>query len=202
MPKASPKKRATSTHRPPKKVRKALRKPQAAAKTWQELFISELRKCGNVRAACAKARIERSTAYKARKGDSAFADQWKDALDDAIDDLEAEAWRRAAVGNKRIILYKGEPVLINGKPLIEYEQSDTLHVLLLKAHRPDKYRERNDAINVNLDFTNLTNEQVERLARGEDVRAVLASPGASGTGDPETPEPASGDRVVDAATPE
>lgn len=185
------KKRATSTHRPGK-----IRKPQSPSNTWQVLFLTELRKCGNVRAACYKAKIERSTAYKARKGDDAFAEQWKDALDDAIDDLEAEAWRRAHNGNARYVFYKGEPVQVDGKYLIEHEQSDTLMALLLKAHRPDKYRERADTLNLNVDWSQLTDEQLERISRGEDIRAVLAVPGTGGIGTATTAEP---DRQADLA---
>ena len=186
--------RATATHRPAKK-----RKPQAPAKTWHELFLAELRKCGNVRSACAKARIDRTAAYRARKEDDAFAGEWKSALEDAIDDLEAEAWRRAHKGNSRYVLYKGEPVQINGKYLIEREQSDSLMALLLKAHRPDKYRERADTLNLNVDWSQLTDEQLDRLSRGEDLRAVLASPGAGGTGATAPAEPERGAADVDAA---
>lgn len=186
--------RASTTQRPAKK-----RKPQAPAKTWQDLFLSELRKCGNVRAACARSRIDRTAAYKARKEDDAFAAEWKSALEDAIDDLEAEAWRRAGKGNARYVLYKGEPVLINGKPLIAREQSDTLMALLLKAHRPDKYRERADTLNLNVDWSQLTDEQLERVAHGEDLRAVLASPGAGGTGTPAPTEPNGGAGAVETA---
>ncbi len=71
------------------------RKPQHPAKTWQQMFLDELRNCGNVRAACAKARVERSTVYKEKRGNDEFAAAWKDALDDALDSLEAEAWHRA-----------------------------------------------------------------------------------------------------------
>lgn len=158
------------------------RKPQHPAKTWQEHFLDELRKCGNVRAACLKTKIERSTAYKARKEDEKFAEAWKLALEDAIDSLESEAWRRARDGNDKIILFQGKPVKIGKRMLIEKEYSDTLMALLLKAHRPDKFRERADTLNLNVDFSLLTDEQVERIARGEDPRIVVATPGTRGTG--------------------
>lgn len=188
-------KRATSTHRPAK----AARKPQAPAKTWHDFFLAELRKCGNVRAACARAKIERSTAYKARKEDAAFAEQWKAALDDAIDDLESEAWHRAQVGDVKYLFYQGEPIELNGKPVIERQKSDTLMALLLKAHRPEKYRERAETLNFNLDVGNLTDDQLERIAHGEDVSAVLATPGAGGIGTAPPVESESGDRAVESA---
>ena len=40
---------------------------------------------------------------------------------------------------------------------------------------------------LNIDVANLTDEQLERIARGEDARIVIASAGASGTGTTQTP---------------
>lgn len=163
------------------------RKPQHPAKTWQEIFLKELRDCGNVSAACAKAHVERSTVYKEKKHDDTFAEQWKNALDDAMDSLEAEAWRRARDGVPRLIFYKGALVTDDkDNPIIQRDYSDTLMTLLLKAHRPDKYRERVEATNFNIDFSKLSDEQLERIAGGEDIRVVIST--ASESGDGETPE--------------
>jgi hypothetical protein len=136
-----------------------------------------------VRAACKRAKIERSTAYKARKEDDGFAAAWKAALDDAIDSLEAEAWRRARDGTKRLVLYKGEPVLIKDKPLIEREYSDALMTLLLKAHRPERFAERQRHENVNLDLSTLNDQQLELLAGGASLAAVFAAASESGAGE-------------------
>ena len=176
------------TRKPRKPVRRVQRKPQHPAKTWQDVFLDELRQCGNVRAACAQSGIERSTAYKSRKDDDAFAAAWKDALDDAIDSLEAEAWRRARDGNEKIILWQGKPVKVGRKFLIERDYSDTLLTLLLKAHRGEKFRERTDTLNFNFDLSQLSDEQLERISNGEDPRIVIATPGAGGVGEtpPET----------------
>ena len=40
---------------------------------------------------------------------------------------------------------------------------------------------------LNIDVANLTDEQLERIARGEDARIVIASAGAGGTGTTQTP---------------
>ena len=56
-------------------------------------------------------------------------------MESAVDDLEAEAWRRAKEGVEK-------PVFQGGKQVgVIREYSDTLMATLLKAHRPEKYRE-------------------------------------------------------------
>ena len=102
---------------------------------WQRMFLATLEMRGNVRAATTKARIARSWAYAARDSNDAFAAAWKEALEDAMDRPEEEAWIRAVDGRAKAI-YQG------GK-LVGYvqEYSDGLMVTLLKAHRPEKYRE-------------------------------------------------------------
>ena len=79
--------------------------------------MAALRESANVRAACVAAGVVRSTAYKWREEDADFAAEWDAALEDACDLLESTAWQRA------------------------HESSDTLLIFLLKAHRPEKYRE-------------------------------------------------------------
>ncbi len=71
-----------------------------------------------MRAACQAAGITRQSAYEARDRDTAFRAQWEEALQEAVDALEAAAWQRAMTG-----------------------QSDRLMEMLLRAHRPEKYRE-------------------------------------------------------------
>jgi hypothetical protein len=63
-----------------------------------------------------------------------------EATDEACDVLEAEAWRRAVDGVDRPIFQRGEQVGV------ERVYSDNLMVQLLKAHRPEKYRERTENI--------------------------------------------------------
>lgn len=104
--------------------------------------MNALRNSGNVRASCQAAGIDRSTAYKAREKSPEFAAAWDTALEEAVDSLEAAAWTRARDGVQRTepIMYQGQKV--GEKVLREY--SDTLMTILLKAHRPEKYRERFD----------------------------------------------------------
>ena len=108
---------------------------RARRRDWRSLFIEALRKSGVVKHACTAAGIERSTSYKERAQSPDFAAQWDEALEDAIDDLEAEARRRAFEGVEK-------PVFQGGKRVGSVrEYSDTLLLAMLRAHRPQKYRE-------------------------------------------------------------
>lgn len=108
-------------------------------RSWEAAFLAELSKTGNVSAACRKAKISRTIAYRYRDESEEFAAKWLDSIETATDELEAEAWRRAVRGVRRPVgWYKGMP----GGYIQEY--SDTLLVLLLKANRPDKFRENVD----------------------------------------------------------
>lgn len=96
------------------------RKRAPAFAKWRAPFLEALGNSANVRAACQRVGIGRPTAYLWRNKDPEFRAQWETAIEDACDILEAEAWKRA----------RGT--------------SDLLLIFLLKAHRPDKYRERID----------------------------------------------------------
>lgn len=112
---------------------------------WAPAFLEALRNSGNVRASCRAAGISRQSAYDFRGNDAPFATAWQEALDEAIDVLEAAARQRAL------------------------HSSDTLLIFLLKAHRPEVYRERVDMrVDVRL--------AAERLAKttGLDADELLA----------------------------
>jgi hypothetical protein len=93
------------------------------AADWSPAFLAALRNSANVRYSCEKAGIGRRTAYDRKEKDKDFANAWADALEDACDALEAVATTRAR------------------------ESSDVLMIFLLKAHRPEKFREN---VNVKL----------------------------------------------------
>jgi len=92
-------------------------------KTKKERWLTVFRDSGNVRLACFSVGIDRTLAYKWRERDPKFAEEWSQAEEDASDLLEAEALKRAKAS------------------------SDTLLIFLLKARRPEKYRE---TVNLNL----------------------------------------------------
>ena len=86
---------------------------------FMDVFLEKLRDSGNVRLSCKAAGVPRRTVYNWRDKWVTFADEWDEALEDACDILEMEAWKRA----------------VN-------EKSDRLLMFLLKAHRPEKFKER------------------------------------------------------------
>ena len=90
----------------------------------------------SVTRAAAKAGMGRMTAYDWRERDPEFAAAWDQAIEDGTDKLEDEAHRRAFHGTDK-------PVY-QSKELVGHirEYSDTLAIFLLKARRPDKFKDR------------------------------------------------------------
>jgi hypothetical protein len=109
---------------------------QRATDHARKTFIETLRETANVSAAARAADINRRTAYNWRDDNPEFAADWDEALEEATDALEAEARRRALQGVAKPVFYQG----VECGTVQEY--SDTLMTLLLKAHRPEKYKER------------------------------------------------------------
>ena len=107
-------------------------------------FIDVLGRTGNVSEAARAVKRSASQAYRLRRTESAFADAWTEALEAAIDRLEKEAWRRAVEGDEQYVVSHGRVVTWDGKPLKVRKRSDAVLTLLLRAHRPDKYRERQE----------------------------------------------------------
>lgn len=104
-------------------------------KAWQRPFIQRLCETGNVTAACKKAKISRQRAYEVRDEDEVFRTAWEEALVVATENLELEARRRAETGVLEPVFYLGKKVGAIRK------YSDTLMIFLLKAHKPDTYRD-------------------------------------------------------------
>lgn len=109
-----------------------------------KLFLDGLRETGVISYACKMAGIGQSTAYEWRSNDDAFAEAWKEALEEALDLLELEARRRAHDGLIKKKFKDGEPIIDpeTGQQYYEREYSDTLLIFLLKGGRPERYRER------------------------------------------------------------
>lgn len=107
-------------------------------KRWdkrQTTFLAWLTKTGNVAASARRAKVNRSLIYEWRNEDPTFAAAWDEALVIAIELLEEEARRRAQDGVLEPVFYLGK------KSGAIRRYSDTLMIFLLKAHKPDKYRD-------------------------------------------------------------
>lgn len=105
-------------------------------KDWKEKFLETLAQTGNVSKSAKKVGITRRRAYQVRHEDTEFSTLWDEAIEIAADALEEEARRRAVTGVLDPVFYKGDKVGAIRK------YSDVLLIVLLKATRPEKYRER------------------------------------------------------------
>jgi len=85
---------------------------------WRATFLKTLRKVPNITLACKAAGVSRRTCYDHRELDPKFAEAWDDALDQSVDRVETTCFKLASEGEPRLIEF------------------------ILKAHRPDRYRER------------------------------------------------------------
>src|SRR6516225_3374838 len=84
---------------------------------WQKKFLQVLAEAPSVKAACLAAHVSRMTAYRYRHSDPEFAEQWQDAINQSVDDLEAVAFKLAAEGDAGLIQF------------------------LLRCHRPERYKD-------------------------------------------------------------
>lgn len=104
----------------------------------QTVLLNALRQVPNITRACTLAMISPATVRGWRRQDPDFDAAVAEALDDGVDALEAEVHRRAFEGYEK-------PIIFQGQITDTYrEYSDGLAQFLLKAHRPDKYRERSE----------------------------------------------------------
>jgi hypothetical protein len=115
-------------------------------------FFKKLSERGNITDACAESGVGRTTVYEhiaaATKVTEptpealAWHARFEEAKEVAMDRLESEAFRRAHDGwIKKSYTIPGREGS-EEKHVEEMAYSDTLMVLLLKAHRPEKYKER------------------------------------------------------------
>jgi hypothetical protein len=158
---------------PKKKTKQTKQTPKKRSKPdWVPRFLAEVSASANIKAACAAAGVGRATVYQRRDSDVEFAGLLSLALDDAVDDLELEARRRAHEGVERPVFGSGGP----GVGTVEVgrirEYSDTLMIFLLKAHRPEKYRERHEVkhtgrVGVAVTAEELSDDELAAIAAGD-----------------------------------
>lgn len=125
-------------------------------RNWQPAFLEALEKGHTVAGACKAANVGRTTAYEARQRDEEFAAAWRDLEQHATEVLEGEAHRRA----------------MNG--------SDKLMMFLLRARRPEVYRDRGQVRDRDeVDLRDRVRREVEvrervsRMSRAEQERYLL-----------------------------
>lgn len=124
-------------------------------------FLECYAQWANISAACRAAGVPRRNVYDWQEHDPEFAAAFHTAEAAATERLEREAWRRAIEGTpyERTSYWHGEPVGTDHK--IEY--SDQLLMLLLRARKPETYREKVD----------VSVSQVVKTIAGVDPASVL-----------------------------
>jgi hypothetical protein len=109
----------------------------------RQRFLKALADTGIVSVAVVIAGTSRTRIYELRKQDTLFASAWDEAEEHAADALEAEAWRRAVEGVPEPLVSSGKVVRDDdGQPIAIRRYSDNLLLALLKARRPEKFKER------------------------------------------------------------
>ncbi len=156
------------TGRTTKNTRDERRARQAAnhARDWMPAFLDAFRDLGTVTAACEAAGVARRTVYDARHADEDFALAWADVETESTESMELEARRRAVKGTDKPVFQGGIEV---GR-IREY--SDTLLIFMLKARRPETYRDNvkiEHGGRVKLEqMTQLSDQELQRLAAGDE----------------------------------
>ena len=101
----------------------------------QQAFLAAYANSGNVTRAAELSGVHRRSHYHWMKNNPAYEEAFQYANDDAVDLLAAEARRRAVEGVEN-------PIFHNGKKVgAVRDYSDTLLIFLLKAARPEVYRD-------------------------------------------------------------
>ena len=121
-----------------KKRRRGQHPDKQTVKAAKARFLDHFARTANVTQSCAISRIGRATVYEWRDDDPAFATAWSIAEERGTASLEDEAIHRAKVGVSEPVYYKGEIVGYVRKP------SDGLLIFMLKARKPDVYKDRVD----------------------------------------------------------
>ena len=148
-------------------------------------FLAALRKTCNVSRAAEAAGIDRHLHYKRLKKDPHYQYLVAEALAEGAQTLEDAAVERAVNGVLRTKYWQGAPCGM------EMEYSDSLLMFLLKAAKPQKYRENfkvehtgpNDGP-ISVESTALTKLSDNELASLIALTRKLAEPGVAGGGTP------------------
>lgn len=130
----------------------------------RDRFLIALEDCANVTEACRRVGISRRVVYNWRSEGGDFAQRWDAAVELGTDALEDEAVRRAHEGVDEPVFFKGE------KCGTIRRYSDTLLIFMLKARRPDKFKDRS--------ATELTGKDGGPI---EAIRRVIVDPRNSDT---------------------
>lgn len=165
----------------------------------QRRFLTAYAATGIVQRAVDATGICRNTHYRWLREIEAYEEAWRAASEAANDALEFEARRRAVQGVTKLKFHQGQPIMLRcdkddpGAMLIEHcefpgdapkmvwmryytetEYSDGLLTTLLKANRPEKFREGKDTtINVSQNTNvEVLEDLMDRVEQGNVIDAA------------------------------
>ena len=101
----------------------------------EQQFFEILSKTGNVTAGASAIGLKRSQLYHKRKTNEKFRQQWEDAMNEALDHLESQLWKRALGQTDMQKNTKGQSDV--KKSSTDEKAEERLAMFLLKAHRPE-----------------------------------------------------------------
>jgi hypothetical protein len=117
---------------------------------WMGAFLRAISQMPVVAVAARVARVAPTTANEWRRNHEGFADAWAEAWNLGVDALEREAHTRAMLGREKTITrtrvkrVAGEVVEEDRVETTILETSDALLLALLRAKRPDVWREKGE----------------------------------------------------------
>ena len=123
-------------------VRPVIRRKPLPGILKETEFFAALSAFPNITNACQIARISPSYVYQQRKENPEFREKFEECMALGVQAVEDMALQRAFKGYEKGIYYQGNKVAT------EYEPSDRLAEFVLKAHKPEKYRENATTFNI------------------------------------------------------
>ena len=125
-------------------------------------FVALAHNAGNVTKTCESLGFSRESVYLNCKRNKEFAVRFEKAKEQGVDRMEDEATRRAVDGVAKSVFFQGQEC----GTVQEY--SDGLVQFLLKANRPEKYKERS-SVDVNSSdarpLQHLSNDELEEILK-------------------------------------
>lgn len=143
----------------------AKRNSQKLASAKQSAFLAAYAEVGTLTHAADAAACDISSHYYWMENDADYPQKFREAQERAADNLEREARRRAVEGVRRYKFHQGEHIMtrcdpddpecvataetdggetVGLRPYYEHEYSNQLLTMLIKAARPERFKDRVD----------------------------------------------------------
>lgn len=138
------------------------------------LFLERLEHAPHITDACKAIGISRTRMYELKDQDAEFKVQWDQAVEQGLDALEKEAWRRAVEGTNKPVIYKG----VVTDTFKEY--SDTLLIFLMKNYKREQFGERvqhEHKVDVHAVLDLIPIGVTPRVLEGETIEQEVQQPG-------------------------